>query len=195
MNPVTKLPQISESRILSVAKYLSEDLGYRTVGTREHALADKWMVQAAEHVKQNCERIIKKSGRKLECEVWRQEGSGNHRYKYWICTHIHSISLLLFNCRFDMMGKRVYKTYVNLSNIIVRISDGTPQGKEHALLVNAHLDSTLPSPGAADDALSVGVMLDCMRVLVETPDWSPKHAIIFCESPSSLSPDPPDRLL
>jgi Zn-dependent M28 family amino/carboxypeptidase len=79
------------------------------------------------------------------------------------------------------MGKRLYKTYVNLSNIIVRISDGTDQGKEHALLVNAHLDSTLPSPGAADDALSVGVMLDCMRVLVETPDWTPKHAVIFCE--------------
>jgi len=84
--------------------------------------------------------------------------------------------------RFDMMGKRLYKTYVNLSNIVVRISDGTQEGKEHALLVNAHLDSTLPSPGAADDALSVGVMLDCMRVLVESPNWSPKYAAIFCES-------------
>ena len=84
------------------------------------------------------------------------------------------------------MGKRLYKTYVNLSNIIVRISDGTPKGKEHAVLFNAHLDSTLPSPGAADDALPVGVMLDCMRVLVETPDWSPKHAIIFCAFTSLL---------
>lgn len=46
-----------------------------------------------------------------------------------------------------MMHKIVYKHYVNLSNIIVRISDGTPAGKEHALLVNSHLDSTLPSPG------------------------------------------------
>jgi Zn-dependent M28 family amino/carboxypeptidase len=80
-----------------------------------------------------------------------------------------------------MMGKRLYKTYNNLSNIIVRISDGTEEGKEHALLVNAHLDSTLPSPGAADDAISVGVMLECMRVLLATPDWSPRHAVIFCE--------------
>lgn len=93
------------------------------------------------------------------------------------------------------MGKRVYKTYVNLSNIIVRISDGTPEGKEHAVLFNAHLDSTLPSPGAADDALSVGIMLDCMRVLVETPDWSPKHAIIFRKFPSSSRPDSSNRLL
>lgn len=81
-----------------------------------------------------------------------------------------------------MMGKRVYKTYVNLTNIVVRISDGTPAGKEHALLVNSHLDSTLPSPGAADDGLAVGVMLDCMRVLINMPDWTPKHAIVFRES-------------
>ena len=80
-----------------------------------------------------------------------------------------------------MMNKRLYKTYVNLTNIIVRISDGTPGGKENAVLMNAHLDSTLPSPGAADDAISVAIMLECMRVLVNTPDWSPKHAIIFRE--------------
>jgi Predicted aminopeptidases len=81
-----------------------------------------------------------------------------------------------------MMNKRLYKTYVNLTNIVVRISDGTSEGKEHAVLVNAHLDSTLPSPGAADDALSVGILLECMRVLVNTPEWSPTHAIIFRES-------------
>ena len=89
-NPVTKLPQISEPRILSVAKTLSEDIGYRIVGTREHFLADRWMLQAAEHVKQNCERIVNETGRKLECEVWRQEGSGSHRCKCRIC--IYSIT-------------------------------------------------------------------------------------------------------
>jgi Zn-dependent M28 family amino/carboxypeptidase len=81
------------------------------------------------------------------------------------------------------MGKRLYKTYVDLTNIVIRVSDGTPEGKEHALLVSAHLDSTLPSPGAADDALSVGVMLDCIRVLTHTPGWTPSHAIIFCKRP------------
>ena len=80
-----------------------------------------------------------------------------------------------------MMGRRLYKTYVNLTNTVVRISDGTDEGKAHAVLVNAHVDSTLPSPGAADDALAVGVMLECMRVLVNTPTWEPKHAIVFCK--------------
>lgn len=85
--------------------------------------------------------------------------------------------------RFDMMGKRLYKTYRGLSNIIIRISNGTPEGKEHALLINSHLDSTLPSPGAADDAIAVGIMLDCLRVLIDTPDWEPTHALVFRMSP------------
>jgi Zn-dependent M28 family amino/carboxypeptidase len=89
--------------------------------------------------------------------------------------------------RFDMMGKRLYKTYADLTNIVIRVSDGTPEGKTHAVLVNAHLDSTLPSPGAADDALAVGVMLECLRVLTHTPGWAPSYAIVFRErSPSSM---------
>lgn len=77
------------------------------------------------------------------------------------------------------MNKRLYKTYINLSNIIVRISDGTERGKASAVLINSHLDSTLPSPGATDDGLAVGVMLECARVLVETKGWEPTYSIIF----------------
>ncbi|KAG1845888.1 hypothetical protein DFJ58DRAFT_664100 [Suillus subalutaceus] len=156
----TLLPQLSEATILQYAKYLSEDIGFRTPGTREHALADAWMTEKAYQLKEECERVITaQPGRKLQCEVWRQEGSGSHR--------------------FDMMAARLYKRYVNLSNIIIRLSDGTDQGKLDAVLINSHLDSTLPSPGAADDALSVGVMIECVRVLVNTPGWEPKHAVIF----------------
>jgi len=89
------------------------------------------------------------------------------------------MTLLTFLHRFDMMNKLVYKNYVKLSNIVMRLSDGTPAGKEHAILVNAHLDSTLPSPGAADDALAVGVMIECIRVFIHTPEWEPTHAIVF----------------
>ncbi|KLO13952.1 hypothetical protein SCHPADRAFT_920864 [Schizopora paradoxa] len=152
--------QLSEAAILGYAKYLSEDIGFRTVGTREHALGDSWMLSKAEELKKLCEDKVKaEPGRKLECEVWRQEGSGSHR--------------------FDILGKRLYKTYVNLSNIVLRISDGSAKGKEHAVLVNAHLDSTLPSPGAADDAISVGVLIEVARNLIETPGWEPAWSIVF----------------
>ncbi|TBU47465.1 hypothetical protein BD309DRAFT_855887 [Dichomitus squalens] len=160
INPATSLPQLSEAHILAHAKYLSEDIGYRTVGTSEHAAGDAWMLKQAEMLCEESKEVLRAHPeRKLQCEVWHQQGSGSHR--------------------FDMMGKRLYKTYVDLTNIIVRLSDGTEDGKKDAVLVNSHVDSTLPSPGAADDALSVGVMLENIRVLIHKPDWEPKHAIIF----------------
>jgi Peptidase family M28 len=95
----------------------------------------------------------------LECEVWRQEGSGSHRYvPSRLILPFSSVGILITPyISFDMMNKRLYKTYVNLSTIVMRVSNGTSEGKEHVILVNSHLDSTLPSPGAADDAISVGV--------------------------------------
>jgi hypothetical protein len=80
VDPGTGLPQISEAQILAYSRILSEDIGYRTVGTFEHALADKWMVDTAYEVQRECERLVRvDSGRKLECEVWHQRGSGSHR--------------------------------------------------------------------------------------------------------------------
>jgi hypothetical protein len=54
--------------------------------------------------------------------------------------------------------------------------------RKSSVLVNAHLDSTLPSPGAADD----GVMMEYMGVLVGVPGWEPKRAIVFCEFPACV---------
>lgn len=176
INLKTGLPQISETQILSYVRNLSEDIGFRTVGTAEHALADEWMIDKAHEVQKECQRLVEADPeRNLECEVWHQRGSGAHRY---VPDFIISVSILMRR-RFDMMGKRLYKTYTELTNIVIRVSNGTLAGKEHAVLVNAHLDSTLPSPGAADDALSVGVMLECIRVLTHTPGWTPAHAIVF----------------
>lgn len=38
-----------------------------------------------------------------------------------------------------MMNKPVYKRYMNLTNIVLRLSDGTETGKADAILVNSHL--------------------------------------------------------
>ena len=81
MNPRTGLPQISEANVIAYAKYLSEDIGFRTVGTREHAVGDVWMLQQAEALRAQCEEVVRAHPeRKLECEVWHQRGSGSHRY-------------------------------------------------------------------------------------------------------------------
>lgn len=72
-DPITGLPQLSESKVLSYAQHLSENIGYRTVGTREHALGDAWLLKEAQLIAEKCPNG-------LECEVWRQSGSGSHRY-------------------------------------------------------------------------------------------------------------------
>lgn len=172
----------SESRILAVAEHLSSTIGFRTVGTKEHAEGDAWMLDQVQKIQKECERIVQTVhvGRHLECEAWRQEGSGKHRFAPGLCRCYGSyLFIYYFTFRFDIMGHRLYKTYVALSNIIVRVSNGTAAGKEHALLINSHIDSTPPSSGAADDALPVGVMLECLRVLIHTKNWEPSNAIIF----------------
>ena len=73
------LPQISEARILDVAKTVSEDIGYRIVGTEEHAQGDVWMVDQARAFKDECDALAQSQGRALECEVWHQTGDGSHR--------------------------------------------------------------------------------------------------------------------
>lgn len=79
-NNVTGLPQVSERAILEHARVLSEVIGFRTVGTREHALGDAWMMEKATELKALCEEVVKaQPGRKLQCEVERQVGSGSHR--------------------------------------------------------------------------------------------------------------------
>lgn len=61
----------------------------------------------------------------------------------------------------------------------MRLSNGTQQGKENAILLNSHLDSTLPSPGASDDAAGVAVMLESIRVLSQTNDLKLDTALVF----------------
>lgn len=49
------------------------------------------------------------------------------------------------------------QVYSNVTNIVVRVSpaDLAPEAMEHALLVSSHYDSTLGTPGAADDAVAI----------------------------------------
>lgn len=44
------------------------------------------MVKQAQELQRQCEEVVKADPtRKLECEVWRQEGSGSHRCVLYTC--------------------------------------------------------------------------------------------------------------
>lgn len=64
------------------------------------------------------------------------------------------------------------KVYKGVRNVILKVSayeppSGPKRTDTDAILLGAHIDSTLPAPGAADDGMGVGVMLEIARVLVE----------------------------
>lgn len=137
---------------MGIMEKLSVDIGYRIVGTKEHVQAEDWLLERLRQY-EGLHHLGPDSTHNVEVEIWRQIDDGAHR--------------------FDFMSSTVWKKYYSMSNVIVRISDGTEASKANSVLVNAHLDSTLPSPGAADDGIGVGIMMELLRILT-TPGTSRK---------------------
>ena len=73
------------------------------------------------------------------------------------------------------MDHDVLKIYNGITNVILRIRSSDSNA---SLLLGSHIDSTLPAPGAADDGMGVGVMLEIARVLIER-DEPFDNAIVF----------------
>ncbi|GAA5843912.1 hypothetical protein JCM11251_002246 [Rhodosporidiobolus azoricus] len=143
----TAIPIFSELRamryITDLSEYEDGTPRYRIVGTKEMVQTDEYLLARIEEIKAEMVRRHPEGG--MQIEVWHQVGDGTHL--------------------FDFMGKMVWKKYFGISNVIVRLSDGTAASKANSILLNAHSDSTLPSPGAADDLIGVAVMLESLRVM------------------------------
>ncbi|KAI8370366.1 uncharacterized protein BYT42DRAFT_582089 [Radiomyces spectabilis] len=163
IHPTTGQTQFSEYNAMKTISYLSDTLGYRIVGTVEEQ-------QTADYL-ENAVRTYKKESQGLvgapKFDIWVEQKSGTHR--------------------FDIMDNMVLKAYTNITNLVVRLScpasASDPAGvrpcEENAVLINAHFDTTLGSPGATDDGSGIAVMLDIIRVLSQR-DWSNyKNAIVF----------------
>ncbi|PWN45424.1 hypothetical protein IE81DRAFT_320179 [Ceraceosorus guamensis] len=148
----------SEERTFQVMQKLAIDIGYRIVGTKQHVQAEEWLESEIKPLI-GWHQTGEGRGNGTQVEMWTQIGDGAHR--------------------FDFMHNVVFKRYMNMSNVIVRLSDGTDEGKEHAVLINGHLDSTLPSPGAADDGVAIGIMLELLRIFTTSPRPKLRHSIIL----------------
>ncbi|EPX70912.1 peptidase [Schizosaccharomyces octosporus yFS286] len=149
-------PQLSEKEIMRHVTELSENIGYRILGTVEEDLAREYIMNEILAIQKNLEDSPFSNTHQIE--IYYETGDGAHL--------------------FDFMNKHVIKKYHGLRNIAVRLSNGTDASKEEAVLVNAHVDSTLPSPGATDDALAVGILLENLRVLSSQP-IPLTHSVVF----------------
>lgn len=147
----------SEGNAMLTIQHLAEDIGYRVVGTQQHIDAEKWVQSILERYVG--EHDTGDGAYSTKVELFTQFGDGAHR--------------------FDILGHPVWKQYYSMSNLIVRISDGSPESLENTLLLNAHIDSTLPSPGGADDGAGVAIMMELLRVLTLRGAPQVKHGIIL----------------
>ncbi|KAI9318759.1 hypothetical protein BX666DRAFT_1855668 [Dichotomocladium elegans] len=171
-NPDTGLAEFSEYNAMETISYLADTLGYRKyqtlrdakyigiVGTVEEAQTYEYLERMVRSYKQESQGLPGAP----KFDIWVQQASGTHR--------------------FDIMDNMVLKAYTNVTNIIVRLScpeDRSPDRgcEKNAILLNSHFDTTLGSPGAADDGSGTAVMLEIIRVLSHR-DWTNyRNAIVF----------------
>ncbi|KAG0245690.1 hypothetical protein B0O80DRAFT_447867 [Mortierella sp. GBAus27b] len=157
-HPVTGEIQFSEGNVRKLTEYLAEDIGLRLIGTESVDETEKYLLREIQAIKDKAKIEAARGAVGLpKFDVWIQTDDGSHR--------------------FDFMSKVVMKTYTNMTNIIVRLSCG-PECDQSAILLNAHYDTTLGSPGAADDALGVGVQMELIRILSQQPALK-KNSVVF----------------
>ncbi|KAJ3347022.1 hypothetical protein HDU91_006871, partial [Kappamyces sp. JEL0680] len=103
------------------------------------------------------ETLKREASPELSFELVKQNADGSHQ--------------------FDFMGEPVIKVYSNVTNIIVRLScsDCSPD----AILLNSHFDSTITTPGAADDASQVGIMMELLRLFSQRRDLTKSIIFLF----------------
>lgn len=150
----------SEANALLTMEHLSETIGYRIVGTEQHVEAERWLESVLRRFEGTHPTGMDAADSYLtQVELFTQVGNGAHR--------------------FDILGHPVWKQYYSMSNLIVRISDGSEASKNNTLLINAHIDSTLPSPGGVDDGAGVAIMLEVLRALTLRGAPRLRHGVVL----------------
>ncbi|CAO3570800.1 unnamed protein product [Mortierella alpina] len=159
--------RFSEENVRKIVRHLSDDIGYRIVGTAQDQETQDYLIQEIATMKEHAQR--ERLRRSLTTGVG-ETALALPRFDTWIQVADGSH-------QFDFMSKVVMKMYTNMTNIIVRLSCG-PECDKSAILLNAHYDTTLGSPGAADDALPIGVMLELIRILSQRPALK-RNSLVF----------------
>ncbi|KAL2903638.1 Endoplasmic reticulum metallopeptidase 1 [Bienertia sinuspersici] len=86
----------------------------------------------------------------------------------------------MVNGSFNMMflGHSISLAYRAHTNVLMRISSVNSTETDASVLINAHFDSALNSPGASDCGSCVASMLELGRLIVDS-GWIPPRPIIF----------------
>ncbi|KAH1064090.1 hypothetical protein J1N35_029077 [Gossypium stocksii] len=145
------LDRFSEARAIEHVRVLAHEIDGRQEGRQG-------LREAAEYIKAQLERLKERAGSNFRIEIEENVVGGS------------------FNMMF--LGHGISFGYRNHTNILMRISSIDSQETDPSVLMNAHFDGPLGSPGAGDCASCVASLLEIARLTVDS-GWVPPQPIIF----------------
>ncbi|KAK9277748.1 hypothetical protein L1049_007295 [Liquidambar formosana] len=143
--------RFSEARAIEHVRMLSTEIHSRQEGS-------PGLKKAAGYIKEQLEMIKERAGSKIRIEIE------------------DSVVGDSFNMMF--LGYSITFGYRNHTNIVMRISSVDSRDTDPSVLLNAHYDSPLGSPGAGDCGSCVASILEIARLTVDS-GWVPPRPIIF----------------
>ncbi|XVF02740.1 hypothetical protein REPUB_Repub04eG0200100 [Reevesia pubescens] len=145
------LDRFSEARAIEHVRVLSHEIDGRQEGR-------PGLKEAAQYIKAELERVKERAGTNIRIEVEEDVVGGS------------------FNMMF--LGHSISFGYRNHTNILMRISSLDSQDTDPSVLMNAHFDSPLGSPGAGDCGSCVASLLEIARLTIDS-GWVPTRPIIL----------------
>ncbi|KAK9046668.1 hypothetical protein V6N11_052551 [Hibiscus sabdariffa] len=145
------LDRFSEARAIEHVRVLAHEIDGRQEGRQG-------LREAAEYIKAQLERLKERAGSNLRIEIEENVVAGS------------------FNMMF--LGHSISFGYRNHTNVLMRISSIDSQETDPSVLMNAHFDSPLGSPGAGDCGSCVASLLEIARLTIDS-GWVPPRPIIL----------------
>ncbi|KXS15885.1 hypothetical protein M427DRAFT_69773 [Gonapodya prolifera JEL478] len=151
------LLQFSEARAREHIHHLASTIGGRMVGSVGERWAEEYVVSRLNGLADG----VPDDGTGVTWEVQVDRPSGSHTV--------------------PMAGTNVHKHFMNISNVIARISPPSYKGERTSILLNAHTDTAIGTTGAGDDAAGVSILLEVARILLHDKEFRKnlKNPIIF----------------
>ena len=145
----------SEARAMAHVRELADEIGGRQVGTNGVREAARYLLGNLRDI----ERVARETRDDLDVEIAVDSVSGSY--------HL------------DLFLTPMYLTYANLENVMLKVTPKSAERSGSALLVNAHFDSAIASPGAADCAACTAIAVEVARTIVSNQSLSLESPVIF----------------
>jgi hypothetical protein len=148
--------RFSEERVLTHARDLAEGIGPRVVSTPAMEPAEWYVVDRARELVEEIS-AARADDMDVDLSIHRPTGS----------------------FRLNFLNNDIANAYTNLTNVVVRVAPKDASIDAKSVLLNAHFDTTLGSPGGADCASCVGMLLEILRVMARPGTRVPAAPVLF----------------